>query len=581
MTEKLMKFSNGTQPSNKFNTKFNPPVQLNENTSVSLAVASIELNNIINLTNDVEIGFNFLDPNDTNYKKLLHKFKVDKGNYTIEELSILFTILMNSKLYYVSNSLFKVEQGGEIMCNIYNNKFYFFFAGRDQSEFCNIDPDKLYYDNSYTYSKDDDMWNLSRTNIDLEDYFNKFAITETYFCRGSGIVSFEDPSIYQLGGVFTGDNSFTTDMTFDDLPSYAIGDVINFKISGSRTITNVSLDPITNALLIDVDGEPIGDIDDTLYSDILCTSYVIGLITNDSIYNDDPDETFYHISYGLAILDDLAGRYYNLPSGTVLLKESKDSDWYSTGIIPQNNPTINIVLGKTLFAPYSINIVDLDNGVLYGTFTDYDYNDYSLILGISTEDGILNDINWTETKFKSINSLTNRIQYGITDEIIDISNKKVNNKIVNNNLGYVNSNSFFTIDFLNSELNRLLGFEVKQNISPNIYNSNNLIVNVASNLNINIQYSFGNSINIKINLPIEGSYLNGEQNRIISYIPFDKSFINDNMFKYSPPRPIFLSLNNKNKMLLDQLEIRIEDDNGKLIDNQISSSIVLIFSDKI
>ena len=123
-----------------------------------------------------------------------------------------------------------------------------------------------------------------------------------------------------------------------------------------------------------------------------------------------------------------------------------------------------------------------------------------------------------------------------------------------------------TLSFLN-DINR----------TSDLYISPNNIAMISANNTLDKFASFDSSIVLKIpELPLE-SYDNGVEDHILSFMPSD--FSNPSIMKYLPSPINHISLNNNRPTMLSSLTVRLENEDGGLVDDQESCSVVILITE--
>lgn len=587
--QKLLEFSNVDEPTNNFTTNFNPPLIIDEDSLIALQLFSMELlpeSIEINETNN-KIGFAVCKPDAKTYLNQLenHTVKIKDGKYNSKTFALEVNKLLNSTMFF-NRSAYSNEQGCEFNISISNDKMTTIklaFTLDDEYTSPPVDETK-YSTDTYTYTNDPNV--LQRVDADINTFSRSdFLFTDNIFCRGSGITSLYDSnSRYRYYGIFTfsGGNTIFTfyedDITLDEF-GYVKGDVVRFNSSGEHTISvDVTLNSSGNIVLT-FDTADITLDEDYMLPGNRCSGFVIGLVKSENIGELD---LFNKIDYGISVLPD--GNSYNFTSGNVYLKYSSSEDWINTyytlddGYYTEEDQRyIGLAIGRLTDSDmdnYKIHYCDLDNTQskirddhIFAS-KNYDYGDYRLVIGMMSYEFNLKNILWTESK---------------------LSNKYIPPNPQRNDLDmmlrpdkgigfYGNRSGYVTLNFFNSETAILYGYYLDQIVSENILNVESNIVQFDSNRKINTLFGLPESLRVSIDIPLE-SYSRGLSSRCISYIP-NNQISNNPILVYSPPDPVFLSLNNLKKMYLDHITFRLENSSGELSSPQLSCTIALLIRSK-
>jgi hypothetical protein len=330
----------------------------------------------------------------------------------------------------------------------------------------------------------------------------------------------------------------------------------------------------------------IASVDDTLIYNKGCFGYVFGLIEGYEISGLTALEVYNRISYGITIKN-VAGE----TSSTFFGKSSKEGLWVDTGIYPRVQYPficeISTVLGKTFdgannVVPYKLTFNEKQGSNLFPILElpNYEYGEYNMVIGIHDSNGFISDLKWTENKFlKGLDGF-----YTVAPpDFINREKKFIRMKNLNlendENVGYYpNKAGYITLNFFNRSTSTLFGYDGIENVSDNIKAATKLIATIEAKNAMNLFYTIPDSIVLKVDLPLE-SYDDGKESHILSFVPFI-TYNDDYSFIYSPSPPIYINLKNSSPMYLDHLTVRLETDDGELLEVQNSCSVVMLINSK-
>jgi hypothetical protein len=599
--QKLIRVKNSDQSTSLFTTDFNPPILVPQSSSIALQNLSMKLRpNLVNIQSPVnKFSYSTVQTSAVSYPTLIaeHTSTIPDKIYTIPELIDTVNTLGNSKLYYSGSPTHTKEQGAELLFNLdkTTNKMTFHFIARKEDEFCGPDPTSI-VSGGYTYTTNV-VSNIVRGNIERVQAnvtkFDTYLSTTNVFCRGSGALRFRDfSSGYRFPGVWSGGNTFTTN---DDLTEAAsgltVGETINFITAGNKVIQALAQGGgNNNKLVITMTTAGVADGADELTDASLTAGYVVGLIEASDLKLTSPDDILSAITYGVMVQN--KDNTYTNPDtsptyrpGVYYTKKNKNTPWGTNNIVPNNQPTVKMELGRRESPndSYKLRVTETDtadNTTMEIDEIDYTYGNYVMIVGIMKDTSILNNIRWTASK---ITKGTSNDGYYSTyapdissrqDNFVDVANASPdeNLQFFGNSTGYV------VLDWLNLETASVFGYYEQQNTSTDIKNSSTLTVVLPANTGLNAQYGFPESIVVKLDLPLE-SYDQGKEEHIIAFVPNIVTNDKSNLI-YSPSPPTYINLKNATPMYLDHLTVRLENEDNQLLDNQETCSVILLISSK-
>lgn len=602
--QKLIRVKNGNDQSTSFfTTDFNPPILVPQQSSIALQNLSMKLRpNLVNIQSPVnKFAYSTVTTTGATYNALIaeHTSTIPDKIYTIPELIDTVNTLANSKLYYSGNAAHTKEQGAELLFNIdkTTNKLMFHYVARLLTEFNAPDPTSI-VSGGYTYTtstpagKAFTVGNVLRGQANVTK-FDTYLSTTNVFCRGSGALRFTDSSSgYRFPGVWSGGNTFTTN---DDLTEAAsgltVGETIYFIGARNKVIQALAQGGgNNNKLVITMTTAGVADGPDELTDASLTAGYVVGLIEASDLKLTSPDDILSAITYGVMVQN--KDNTYTNPdtsptyrSGVYYTKKTKNTPWGTTGIVPNNVPTVKMELGRRESPndQYKLRVTETDasnNTTMEIDEIDYTYGNYVMIVGIMKDTSQLSNIRWTASKITKGTSDDGYYSTYAPDLSLRENNfVDVANASPDENLEFFgNSSGYIVLDWLNLETASLFGYYEQRNTSSDIKNNSTLTVVLPANTLLNAQYGFPESIVCKLDLPLE-SYDQGLESHIIAFVPNIVTNDKSNLI-YSPSPPTYINLKNAAPMYLDHLSVRLENEDNQLLDNQEKCSIILLISSK-
>jgi hypothetical protein len=584
--QKLIRVKNGDQSTSLFTTDFNPPVLIPTQSSVALQNISLKLiPNVANISEgNNKFSYATVKPSTALFYNTLiekHTATIPNGKYSFDELVNTMTILANQKLFWQSSAIYTKEQGAEILFNIDKDsqKLHCHFACRSKEEYCGPSPANI-TSGGYTYSIDgDNEGTITRTQPTVT-IFDTYLNTTNIFCRGSGEVSIQDNSVYNISGSFDFDE-FTTDADYSiaDFP-YGVGDTVIFEESGEKTITAIA--EVADKVVITLDSD--GEDDDVLYNNRKTIGYVLGLIETNNLKKVDPTDVLNSVTYGLMVLNDTNTYDPIYEPSVYYVKTGSEQPWINTEIRAKSG-VITITLGRTtIYDEYKLRffVIDEDDEVTLIHECDYTYGNYNMMMGLMTTTAFIQQISWTESKVSKSTTVSTGYYSTCSPDFLISDNKFVdvaNLKKVEENVGFFgNVHGYITLNFFNQDTATLLGYAEVENISSDISLSSSLTVIIEASDNSDLIYGFPDSFILKVDLPLE-SYDQGREGHILSFIP-SIVYNNASAMVYSPSPPIYINLKNSSPMYLDHLTVRLENENGSLLNSQETCSVVMLINSK-
>jgi hypothetical protein len=623
--QKFIKLSSTNKASNNFTTYFNQNLIIPPNSSIALVNANLELNDgFIEISDESENNsMTYSNIVSSNARQFLdHKATIKNGNYTMEDLAKEFTKSLNSRLYFSGNRndyKFRYDTGSEFKM-VYDkstSKHRLYYSARASTEQTGFDPANVFLGNParYTYVAPAKSGTLTRTAATIDNIQNDdFCIAKEIFTHGSGIITLTDAtSNYSYTFTATADNVLAPDnpllianFPYSNDPNNN-NNLLNIRdVNGGlaylynitqinddgTNVTSIEVEPNVNTYPNIVNGEQyLVYMNDPVNLQGICCGLIRALDVNSTdIFND--------IKYGFMILPrnntmvnpNTGGTYRG---NSIYVKNF--GDWYDTKRLYSGGDSIAFILGRledvqnmgsANMNDYKMRIakmkVPATGGSLdqiYSVYLTADYvdDDYIFVYATMQQNGVFNDIYYTESKLINSNE-SSKYYTDINPELdeikpIDISSVKYSD----GSLGWTPQgvNSYITMNLFNQTTANMLGFATDDQfmMKEQVNNKPDMIVTFESKNPINPNWSLPSDFNISIpNLDIE-SYLNGTKSSVIYSL--GHQIVNSKYFSFTPPEMMFLSLKNISPISLNSLTIRIENDEGDLIVDQANSSVTL------